>query len=94
MHVFDYLGESKNSRNALEQYQYNMQLFLTKGINHKGQSTATLIHLNYPYDATNIDSWYQFSAEMQSVLQAHTKWIDGKEIYLVSAEDIDDEEQK
>ena len=47
-----------------------------------------LIHQNYPYTEKNVDCWYRFAQEMESILQTREK---DKEIYLISAEDTEDE---
>lgn len=88
MQVFDYLGDKASSKLALEGYQYVMQDFITKSINSKGQSAAILMHLNYPYNETNRNLWYQFAIDMKPALQAGQKSIEGKEIYLVGVEDV------
>lgn len=93
MQVFNYLGDKVSSELVLESYQYVMQDFVTNGINAKNQSAATLIHLNYPYNETNRNGWYQFAKDMTSVLQIDQKLIEGKEIYLVSVEDVKDERE-
>jgi hypothetical protein len=91
MHVFDYLGEKASSNLALERYQHNMLDFFTKSVNQKGPSAATLIHQHYPYNKNNRDWWLKFARDMTPVLQTGLKSIEGKEIYLVSMEDIRDE---
>ena len=51
---------------------------------------ATLIHLNYPYNAENRDCWYQLSEDLKPVLE--TKKDKEKEhIYLVSMEENEDD---
>ena len=93
MHVFDYLGDKASSNQALEGYQHVMRDFFTKSINNKGQSAATLIHLNYPYDENNLNWWYKFAVDLEPVLQADLKSIEGKGIYLVSVVDVRDEDK-
>jgi hypothetical protein len=93
MHVFDYLGDKASSNLALEDYQHNLRDFFKKSINQKGESAATLIHLYYPYDKTNLNFWYNFAKDMEPVLQADLKSIEGKEIYLVSVDDVRDEDE-
>lgn len=90
MHVFDYLGEKSSSNLALERYQHNMMDFFTKSVNQKGSSAATLIHQHYTYNKNNRDWWLKFSRDMIHVLQVDLKSIEGKEIYLVSVEDLRD----
>lgn len=94
MHVFDYLGDKASSNLALEGYQHTMRDFFTKSINNKGQSAATLIHLNYPYDKNNLNWWYKFAVDMEPVLQADLKSIEEKGIYLVSVVDVKDEDKR
>lgn len=93
MHVFDYLGEKAGSKLALEGYQHVMQDFFTKSINHKNQSTAILIHQHYPYNENNRNCWMELAADMKPILQDGTKSIEGKEILIVSIEDIENEEE-
>ena len=93
MHVFDYLGDKTASKLALEGYQHVMQDFYTKSINKKNQSAAILIHQHYPYNENNRNCWMELAADMKPMLQAGTKSIEGKEILLVSIEDIENEEE-
>lgn len=90
IHVFDYLGEKASSNLTLEGYQFIMQDFFTKSINKKGKSAGTLIHEYYPYNENNIDWWYKLTMDIKSGMNADLKSIEGKEIYLVSAEDVRD----
>lgn len=89
LHVFDYLGDKASSTLAFERYQYVMRDFFMKSINQKGLSTAQLIHSNYLYNDQNRNFWYEFSREMISLLQADQGLLEGKDIYMVSLEDID-----
>lgn len=93
MHVFDYLGDKSGSKLALEGYQHVMQDFFTKGINKKNQSAAILVHQHYPYNERNRNCWMELVADMKPVLQAGTKFIEGKEILLVSIEGTENEEE-
>jgi hypothetical protein len=93
MHVFDYLGDKASSNLALEGYHHIMQDFFTKSISQKGSSAATLIHQYYPYNKNNRDWWLKFAREMEPVLQADLKSIEGKEIYLISVENVRDEDK-
>ena len=93
MHVFDYLGDRASSNQALEGYQHVMRDFFTKSINKKGQSAATLIHLNYPYGENNLNWWHKFAVDMEPVLQADLKSIEAKGMYLVSVVDVRDEDK-
>lgn len=88
MHIFDYLGDKASSNLILEGYQHIMQDFFTNSINQTGSSAAILIHQYYPYNKHNRDWWLKFARDMKPVLQADLKSIEGKEIYLVSVEDV------
>ena len=92
MHVFDYLGDKASSNLTLEGYQHVMQDFFTKSINQAGQSAALLIHMFYPYNENNRNWWHKFAMDMKPVLQADLKSIERKEIYLVSVENVRDED--
>ncbi|OPZ87168.1 MAG: hypothetical protein BWY74_03461 [Firmicutes bacterium ADurb.Bin419] len=91
MHVFDYLGDKSGSMLTLEGYQHVINDFFTKGINHKNQSIAILIHQHYPYSENNNNYWMELATDMKPVLQAGTKSIEGKEILLVSVEGTENE---
>ena len=93
MHVFDYLGESANSNQVLERYQYNMKDFFTKSINKQNKSAVMLIHEYYPYNKNNLNYWYKLAMDMKSALQADLESIEGKEIYLISVKDERDEDE-
>lgn len=93
MHVFDYLGDKTSSNLVLEGYQHVMQDFFTISISQKMKSTATLIHEYYPYNGNNRNYWYKLAMDMKSVLQADIKSFEEKEIYLVSVENVRDEDE-
>ena len=92
MHVFEYLGDTAGSKIALEEYQHVMHDFLTESINQKNQSAAILIHQYYPYNQNNQNYWIELATDMNPLLQAGTKSIEGKEILLVSVEGAENEE--
>lgn len=90
MHVFDYLEDRKSSQLVFDRYQHVMLDFLNKSINFKDQSAASLIHLNYPYDEHNLNSWYEFAKELEPVLVSSMGSHEaGKKIFLVSVEDVE-----
>ena len=91
MQIFNYLGDSSSSKQVLDRYQHVMQDFFTKGINAKGHSAARLIQLNYPYNGMNNNWWNKFIKDMTPVFQTSQKLFEEKEIYLVSLEDVNDE---
>lgn len=91
MHVFDYLGDAVGTNLALEGYQHVMQDFFNKSINHKNQSAAILIHQHYPYNENNRNCWIELTDDMKPVFQDSTKFIEGKEILLVSIEGTENE---
>lgn len=93
MHVFDYLGDKESSNLTLQGYEHIMRDFFTQSINQKGQSAAILIHLNYTYNESNRNCWYEFAMDMKTMLLGDLKSIEGKEIYLVSLEDVEDEDE-
>jgi len=89
--IFDYLGDKTSSKLALETYQHILQNFLTKGINRKNMPIARLIHLNFLYNDKNRNWWHNFTTEMTPKLQTGFNTGDGKPVYIVSVEDVDNE---
>lgn len=90
MQVLDYLGDTDGAQIEMLHYQRVLTDFFTKALPNRGYSMATLIHLNYPYNAENRDCWYQLSEDLKPVLE--TKKDKEKEhIYLVSMEENEDD---
>lgn len=101
MQLLEYMGETKTAKSVLQQYQYVMYDFLTKPITKKGLTTAALMHDYFPYDNSNMNCWYNFKKEMQPALESGIKSLElsmngtyNNEVYVVSVEDIDDEEKE
>lgn len=90
MHILDYLGDSVGAKQVSERYQHVLQDFFTKKIGQKQQSPVMLLHMNYPYNNDNRNSWYNLQKEMAQALQANTLFPEDKPIYLVSVEDVED----
>jgi len=95
MQLLEYIGESSTAKNVLRLHQYVIYNFLTKPLIKKGKSTAELLHDYYPYNKSNMNFWYNFSKEMQPVLEASIKkpelgTSDEHKMYLISAEDAYD----
>jgi len=101
MQLLEYMGEMKTAKSVLQQYQHVMYDFLTKPVTRKGLSTAALMHDYFPYDKTNMNCWYSFSKEMKPALESGIKTLElsmnggyNNDVYIVSVEDIDDEEKE
>lgn len=90
MQVFEHLGKNENATLELHKYRSIMSDFSYKAINGRGKSALTLMHEHCKYDDSNRDCWYQLSNEMRPFLQLGDNPLEA--VYLVSAEDISDEE--
>ncbi|MGN0681198.1 MAG: hypothetical protein ACI4LY_04240 [Candidatus Fimisoma sp.] len=89
MQVFDYIGERDNAMLELDKYRMVMRDFSDKSI-CRGKSALTLMQEHSPYDENNKDCWHKLSVEMRPFLQNEQNPLE--ELYLVSAEDIHEEE--
>ena len=89
MQVFDYIGERENAMLELDKYRMVMRDFSDKSIG-RGKSALTLMQEHSPYDESNKDCWHKLSVDMRPFLQIEQNPLE--ELYLVSAEDIHEEE--
>lgn len=101
MQLLEYMGEAKTAKLVLQQYQYVMYDFLTKPFTKKGLSTAELMQNYFPYDKSNMNCWHTFSKEMRPALESGINSLElsmrgdyNNDIYIVSVEDINDEEKE
>ncbi|MBM6750220.1 hypothetical protein H6A65_01700 [Mediterraneibacter glycyrrhizinilyticus] len=95
LQVMNYLGENHHSKIVLDNYQYMLNDFFNKAITKDGKSVALLIHMNYPnYTKENMDFWYNFANEMQTVLKEGINSIEDKKMYIVALEDSKDVEEQ
>lgn len=86
--VLNCIGNTESAKSLMKSYESTMRGFFADPITPKGLTAAMLIHQNYPYTEKNVDCWYRFAQEMESALQTREK---DKDIYLISAEDTEDE---
>lgn len=101
MQLLEYMKETKTAKSVLLQYQHVMHDFLAKPITKKGLTMAMLMHDYFPYDESNMNCWYHFKKEMQPVLESGIKSLElsmsgayPNEVYVVSMEDVVDEEKE
>ena len=101
MQLLEYMGETKTAKSVLQQYQHVMYDFLTKPVTRKGLSAAALMHDYFPYDKTNMNCWYILAKEMKPALETGIKSLElsmqgiyNNDVYIVSVEDIKDEEKE
>lgn len=101
MQLLEYMGETKTAKLVLQQYQHVMYDFLTKPVTRKGLSMAELMHNYFPYDKSNMNCWHTFSKEMRPALESGIKSLElsmrgdyNNDVYVVSLEDISDEEKR
>lgn len=101
MQLLEYMGDTKTAKAVLQQYQHVMYDVLTKPVTRKGLSTAALMHDYFPYNKTNMNCWYTFSKEMQPELESGIRTLElsmngeyKNDVYIVSVEDVNDEEKE
>lgn len=93
MQVLDALGRRADSMCVWEHYQNFMHDFITQEIGGRGMSAIELMHDNYRYTKENTDCWYTFSKELGPALERTRLAIESKDVYIVSAEDVNDEQK-
>ena len=91
MQVFDYMGKHENAMLELNKYRMVMKDFSNKAIGH-GKSALALLQEHSPYDETNRDCWHNLSVEMKPFIQQEMGTLE--EVYLVSAEDVNEKENQ
>lgn len=101
MQLLEYMGDAKTAKAVLQQYQHVMYDVLTKPVTRKGLSTAELMHDYFPYNKTNMNCWYTFSKEMRPALESGIRTLElsmndeyKNDVYIVSVEDIKNEEKE
>ena len=70
-----------------------MHDFITQEIGGRGMSAIELMHDNYHYSKENTDCWYTFSKELEPALESTRLAIENKDVYIVSVEDVNDEQE-
>ena len=93
MQVFEALGRREESKLVLDRYQTVMHDFITQKIDGRGLSAIELMHDNYHYTKENTDCWYTFSKELEPALESARLAIENKDVYLVSVEDVKNEQE-
>ena len=92
MQVFEALGRREDSRRVLDRYQTVMHDFITQEIGGRGMSAIELMHDNFHYSEETTDCWYTFSKELEPALENTRQAIENKQVYIVSVEDVEDEQ--
>ena len=93
MQVCEALGRRDDSKLVLDRYQTVMHDFITQEIGGRGMSAIELMHDNYHYTKENADCWYTFSKELEPALESTRLAIENKDVYIVSVEDVNDEQE-
>lgn len=93
MQVFEALNCREDSKRVLNRYQSVMHDFITQEIGGRGMSAIELMHDNFHYTKENTDCWYNFSKELEPALESTRLAIENKDVYIVSVEDADDEQE-
>jgi hypothetical protein len=82
LQVFDYLNDKVSAKLTLDDYQYLMQDFFDMNINQQKKSAVKVIHEYYNYNKNNVNFWYELGMEVNSVMHANLKSLEGKDGYL------------
>ena len=93
MQVFEALGRREDSKLVLDRYQTVMHDFISKEIDGRGMSAIELMHDNFHYTKENTDCWYTFSKQLEPSLERTRQAIENKQVYIVSVEDVKDEQE-
>ena len=73
-------------------YAHHMDDFISLPVGRRNKTAISLMQDYSPYDAQNIDCWYSLANDMKPFLQLDDSSIEA--VYLISAEDVHDEETK
>ena len=90
MHVYEFLGDKSAATLALENYQHVIKDFATKAISKNGLSAAGIMQNNYPYSEANRDFWYEFTNDVQPLIEMDVRKKTETDLYIVSLEDVAD----
>lgn len=90
MHVYEFLGDKIAATVALEDYQHVIKDFTTKAISKNGCSAAGIMQNNYPYSEANRDFWYEFTKDVQPLIDMDVRKKTETDLYIVSLEDVID----
>lgn len=96
MQLLEYLGKTDDEKRLMEQYKAVMKDLVTNPLTKKNQTAVSLLHDYATYDDKNMDLWFHFGNDVSKFLSEDFADAElssgGNEIYLVSMEDIDDEQ--
>lgn len=90
MQVYEFLGDKSAATIALESYQQVIKDFTTKPINKNGLSATGIMQNNYPYSKENRDFWYEFTNDVQPLIEMDIRKQIKADLYIVSMEDATD----
>ena len=101
MQILEYIDDNNGAKNALLEYQQTLYDFLEKPVSKKGLSAALLMQENFPYTSENMNQWYMFKKEVMPSLKTSmenlrlgTNSTEQQEIYIVSMESTNDENEE
>lgn len=93
-------GTLETTRSIANQMQMKQIQDTLKGIQEmqsyqldRDMSAIELMHDNYHYSKENTDCWYTFSKELEPALESTRLAIENKDVYIVSVEDVNDEQE-
>ena len=87
-----YLGDKESMKILENNYKNTLLAFCNKGYGKDNRPLAIIMHEHYPYNAQNIDSWFNFQEEITSNFKDNSKLIDSNSnIYVIELEESENE---
>lgn len=91
MQLLEHLGKKTDEKQLMNKYKATMRELVTKPLTKKKQTVISLLHGYTHYNDNNVDLWLHFGNDISHFVSAELP-DNGNEIYLVSVEDVDDEQ--
>lgn len=90
VYVQEFLGDKLAAAKSLKEYQYAIKEFTTKSISKNDLSAVDIMQNNYPYSKTNRDFWYEFTNDVQPLIEMDIQEQIEADLYIVSMEEVKD----
>lgn len=82
--VYKYLDDLKSSNLVINQYQNELYNTLLKKIPNKNYCISEMIHLNYPYEKENLNSWLKITDILK---HSQDEPLNNQNIFVISIEE-------
>lgn len=95
MFVYNYLGKPEAAKAQLEQYNYELKMLMTEKVGKSELTAIELLQDNTIYNADNLDYWFNLKSKMIPLIESKELLLEeNQDTYIVSLEDLSDEESK